>query len=199
MSKEELEGAKQFIEHHFVFIDMQKLWTIDAFMKQVQELDRFDTIMIDPINSFQRPRGVNAHENDYETASKLRLFAKKTNTSVYVCMHANTEALRKVHPAKHEFEGLPVRPNGSDAEGGGKWINRCDDFITVHRYTQSPTDWMYTEIHVLKVKETESGGKPTFLNSPVKFKLHNGTSFLCGGINSLESNNFTNLEPNKDF
>ena len=94
---------------------------------------------------------------------------------------------------------MPQRPNGSDAEGGGKWINRCDDFITIHRYTQSPTDWMYTQIHVLKVKESESGGKPTFLNEPVTFKLHGGTSFLCGGINSLESNNLTNLAPNTDF
>ena len=199
MSEEELQQGKTFIEFHFVFIDMQCLWTIDEFMKGVQKMGKFDSLMIDPINSFTRPRGMNAHEADYETASKLRLFAKKTGTSVYVCMHANTEALRKVHPAKHVYEGLPQRPNGSDAEGGGKWINRCDDFITIHRYTQSPLDWMYTDVHILKVKETESGGRPTFLNEPVRFKLYQGTSFLCGGVNSLDIEKSSILAPNTDF
>ena len=187
MTEDELYINKKFIEEHFDFIDHKKLWTVNEFMKGVQDIGKaYDTIMIDPINSFQRPRGVNAHENDYETASKLRLFAKKFKTSIYVCMHASTEALRKVHPKQHQFEGLPVPPSGADAEGGGKWINRCDDFITVHRYTQSPTDWMYTDIHVKKVKETETGGAPTFIDSPVKFKLHMGTAFLCGGDNSLD-------------
>lgn len=202
MTTEELDINKNFIESHFDFIDHKKLWTVTEFMKGVQENGKeYDTLMIDPINSFQRPRGVNAHENDYETASKLRLFAKKTKTSIYVCMHASTEALRKVHPREHQFEGLPVPPSGADAEGGGKWINRCDDFITVHRYTQSPTDWMYTDIHIKKVKETETGGTPTFMDSPVKFKLHAGTAFLCGGVNSLDKrvSNDLNNYVNDDF
>ena len=93
--------------------------------------------------------------------------------------------------------------DGADAEGGGKWINRCDDFITVHRYTQSETEWMYTEVHVKKVKETETGGRPTFLNNPVKFLLNNGTQFLCAGKNALESDTVgiqsSNLQPNTEF
>ena len=206
MSKDELDINKKFIEEHFDFIDHKRLWGVTEFMTGVQQIERkYDTIMIDPINSFQRPRGVNAHENDYETASKLRLYAKKTRTSIYVCMHASTEALRKVHPSKHAFEGLPIPPSGADAEGGGKWINRCDDFITVHRYTQSPTEWMYTEVHVKKIKECETGGRPTFLNDPIKFKLQNGTQFLCGGKNALQrdlienSKGFSILAPNEQF
>lgn len=202
MSLEKLEDCKRFIEFHFDFIDHTRLITIDEFMKGVQEHKNYDSIMIDPINSFQRPRGVNAHEHDYETSSKLRLFAKKTSTSIYVCMHASTEALRKLHPMNHDFEGLPIPPSGADAEGGGKWINRCDDFITAHRYTQSQTDWMYTHIHVKKIKETETGGTPTFINDPVRFKLENGTKFLCNGIDAvLEFNNqhTNNLKPNELF
>ena len=204
MTKEELDTNKKFIEDHFDFIDHKRLWGVTEFMTGVQQIERkYDTIMIDPINSFQRPRGVNAHESDYETASKLRLYAKKTETSIYVCMHASTEALRKVHPREHAFEGLPIPPSGADAEGGGKWINRCDDFITVHRYTQSETEWMYTEVHVKKVKETETGGRPTFLNNPVKFLLNNGTQFLCAGKNALESDTVgiqsSNLQPNTEF
>ena len=202
MSEEELSINKSFIEAHFDFIDHRKLWTIDEFMKEVQVTGNYDSLMIDPINSFQRPRGVNSHESDYETASKLRLFAKKTKTTIFVCMHASTEALRKVHPQKHDFEGLPIPPSGADAEGGGKWINRCDNFITAHRYTQSPTEWMYTDIHVKKIKESETGGAPTFINNPVKFKLNRGVEFLCGGVNALEelqkSNDLINFI-NNDF
>ena len=186
MSSSELQNCKDFIELHFDFIDHKKLITIDEFMKQVQLNKNYDSIMIDPINSFVRPRGVNSHEHDYETSSKLRIFAKQTKTAIYVCMHASTEALRKLHPVKHDFEGLPVPPSGADAEGGGKWINRCDDFITAHRYTQSQTDWMYTHIHIKKVKETETGGAPTFLNEPVMFKLDSGTKFLCSGIDAVQ-------------
>lgn len=182
----ELEINKAFIEDHFDFIDHNKIWEINEFMQSVQSIKKkYDTIMIDPINAFQKPRGANAHEHDYQTASKLRLYAKKFDTSIYVCMHASTDSLRKVHPAKHDYEGLPVRPSGADAEGGGKWINRSSDFISIHRYTQSQTDWMYTQIHCLKIKETETGGSPTFFDEPVLFKLERGLAFTCGGVNSL--------------
>jgi len=182
----QLEENKSFIEDHFDFIDHKKIWEIGNFMKSIQSMNiKYDSIVIDPINAFQKPRGVNAHEHDYETASKLRLYAKKFKTTIYVCMHASTDALRKVHPPKHDYEGLPIRPNGADAEGGGKWINRCDDFICIHRYTQSEYDWMYTQIHILKVKETETGGSPTPFKQPVMFKLERGTAFTCQGVNSL--------------
>jgi len=186
-TKKELDNNKIFIEEHFDFIDHLKIWEINEFMKGVQTINKtYDSIVIDPINAFAKPKSVNAHEHDYMTASKLRLYAKKFKTSIYVCMHCSTEALRKVHPIKHEYEGMTVRPNGADAEGGGKWLNRCDDFISVHRYTSHPNDWMYTQIHVLKVKETESGGSPTFFNEPVLFKLEKGVKFTCAGVNSLE-------------
>lgn len=186
-TKFELKTNKEFIEKHFDFIDHLKIWNINEFMKGIQSINKkYDSIMIDPINAFAKPKGVNAHEHDYETASKLRLFAKKFKTTIYVCMHCSTEALRKVHPLKHDYEGMPIRPNGADAEGGGKWLNRCDDFISIHRYTSHPYDWMYTQIHVLKIKETENGGCPTFFNEPVLFKLEQGTKFTCAGINSLE-------------
>jgi hypothetical protein len=185
MSVAELEKGKAFIEEHFDFIDSAKPWTIVDFMKEVQTLGKYDSLMIDPHNSFIKPRGVNGHEYDYETASKLRYFAKKTGTAIWLCIHAATEALRKVNRTG-EYEGLPQRPNMSDAEGGGKWSNRADDFIVVHRYVAHPTDWMYTQVHVMKVKETETGGSPTFANEPVLFRMDYGTRFTCGGINALK-------------
>ena len=184
MVPKQLENCKNFIELHFDFIDAQKAWTIEEFMKEVQVLGDYDTLMIDPHNSFLKPKFANAHDLDYEMATKLRLFAKKTNTSIYMCVHAATEALRKTNKSG-DYEGMPQAPNMADAEGGGKWGNRADDFIVIHRYPTHPNSWMFTEVHVKKVKETETGGKPTFAAEPVMFRLHNGTQFLNEGKNVL--------------
>ena len=184
LTSNELKNAKEFIESHFDFIDTSKAYELEEFMKEVQKLKRYDTLMIDPHNSFIKPQGINAHDYDYLMATKLRLFAKKFQTSIYLCIHAATEALRKTHK-EGAYLGLPIPPNMSDAEGGGKWGNRADDFIVIHRYPAHETSWMYTEIHVKKVKETETGGMPTFSNNPVQFKLESGTYFTCESINVI--------------
>jgi hypothetical protein len=207
MTKAQLAEGKEFVEGHFDFIDTSKrLYTIEEFMKEVQKMPNYkeyDSLMIDPHNSFLKPRGVNSHEHDYEVASRLRLFAKQNETAIYLCTHASTEALRKVHPKQHDKEGLPIPPNSADAEGGGKWVNRADDFIVIHRYVQCSSTWMITEVHIKKIKETETGGKPTFLTEPVKFSLEYGTQFLNDGVNAIGNdfggtNNLANLV-NNDF
>ena len=67
-----------------------------------------------------------------------------------------------------------MAPNKADTEGGGKFSNRADDFITIHRHTQHPSDFNITEIHVRKIKETETGGRPTLKDDPIKFKMERG-------------------------
>jgi len=199
MTHKQLESNKDWLEAHFDFIEAKE-WSIIDFMKEAQKIGKnYDSLMIDPHNSFVKPFGVNSHEHDYLTATKLRMFAKKFDCSVYLCMHASTEALRKTH-RQGDYEGYPIRPNGSDAEGGGKWVNRCDDFITIHRYTQHPTEWMYTQVHVLKVKDTMTGGSPTYIDQPVLFKLDYGTAFTCEGVNALDNASpFKSLENNTNF
>ena len=85
--------------------------------------------------------------------------------------HAVTEALRRTHDSQHEFAGFPKPPSMADVEGGGKWGNRADDVIAIHRYTQHPTRWMVSDIHVKKVKETETGGRPTSMDSPISLRM----------------------------
>lgn len=198
IDKQQLETAKLFIELHFDFIDTSKAWTIEEFMQEVQKLGNYDVLMIDPHNSFIRPKGSNSHEYDYEMATRLRLFAKKTNTTIYLCVHAATEALRKIHK-EGDFEGHPMPPNMADAEGGGKWGNRADDFIVIHRYVADPLNWMYTHVHVKKIKETETGGKPTPLNDAVRFKYEYGTGFTCSGVNPLERKDGIKINTNFDL
>jgi len=55
--------------------------------------------------------------------------------------------------------------------------------LTIHRITQHPTDWMVTELHVRKIKDTETGGRPTPLDIPVKFEMYKGG---CGFMERLE-------------
>jgi hypothetical protein len=60
---------------------------------------------------------------------------------------------------------------------------------------------MFTHVHVKKVKETETGGKPTTLNAGVLFRYEYGTGFTCGGVNPMndEVRTFKPLEPSIDF
>jgi hypothetical protein len=71
-------------------------------------------------------------------------------------------------------DGLPIAPFAEDTEGGGKFVNRADCFLTVHRKVQSPDHSIrrMSEIHVRKVRETETGGEPTALDSPYLISMN---------------------------
>ena len=52
----------------------------------------------------------------------------------------------------------------------------------IHRYTGHSTRWMVSDIHVLKVKETETGGRPTSHDAPISLRMMAGnTSFTVAG------------------
>ena len=75
----------------------------------------------------------------------------------------------------------------ADVEGGGKWGNRADDVITIHRYTQHQHEWNISQLHVRKVKEVETGGKPTPIDSPICLKMLPGNAgFTCAGIDVMQ-------------
>lgn len=168
LDEKEFIKANTWLNHKFTFINTDKLYTAKDLIDIFEEhKDRFDGAIIDPYNSLIKTGVENSHDYDYQVASELRMFCKRHNKTVYVIAHAVTESLRKKHRKDHEYEGFPIPPDSSDIEGGGKWVNRADDFIVVHRYVQHPTEWMYTQIHVRKVKETETGGKPTFIDNPI--------------------------------
>ncbi|MAG50030.1 hypothetical protein CL621_00110, partial [archaeon] len=173
---------KTQIEGWFKFIDTDHLYSYKDLLKTFEDnLNDFDCCLIDPYNSLVRATGMsgNQHEIDYQVASEFRIFCRLNNKTLYVNAHASTEALRKTYHKDHDLSGYPIPPNASDIEGGGKWVNRADDFIVIHRLTQHPQNWMNTEIHVKKVKESETGGTPTFMDEPVKFRLWGGCKFLC--------------------
>jgi len=201
MDEAEYFKAKMLIEGWFSFIDTDHLYSYKDLIKTFKEnINNFDCCLIDPYNSLVREKGLagNSHEIDYLVASEFRIFCKVNKKTLYICAHASTEALRKVYHKEHELAGYPIPPNASDIEGGGKWVNRADDFIVIHRLTQHPQKWMLTDIHVKKVKETETGGTPTFMDEPVSFKLWDGCKFLAKDKFNEEINPLTSmLEPEK--
>jgi len=186
---------RQWVDYHFQFVDHEGFYLKkNRSMSHLDLLDVLsksdsDGLVLDPWNSLHVDEGRNSHQADYKAATDIRMFCKTERKNITILAHGVTEALRKVHGKEHEFAGhtRPLMP--ADQEGGGKWNNRVDDYINLHRYTQHPTEWMYTDVHVRKVKETATGGKPTFIDCPVRFKLEKGLYFTVDGFNPLEKKN----------
>ena len=194
LSEREITETMIWVEKHFKIMDVKKLYTAHDLMKEAKtllETWKFDGMLIDPYNSLTKSkellRSVGGHEYDYQIASEMRLFCKEHDVSIWLNAHAVTQALRNVYPKDHEHAGLPQPPNMADIEGGGKWGNRADQVYTIHRMTQHKTLWMVSEIHVRKVKETESGGRPTGIDSPVCLRMTPGAcGFTYAGIDPID-------------
>lgn len=177
-SEEKISEAIKWCDLHFKVIDVQDLITYKELLKEANEIKdawNYDALMIDPYNSLaidkQLMRSVGGHQYDYQVASEFRLFAKNREIALYLNCHGVTEAMRKTYPANHEYANLPMPLSMSQVEGGGKWGNRADDVYCIHRMTSHPSEWMYSELHVLKIKETESGGRCTSYEQPIKLRM----------------------------
>ena len=183
------------ISQYFKIIDPSELYTYKGLLaeaRKIRETYEFDGFLIDPYNSLVTD--VNAaklgkHEYDYLATTEMLQFCNENNCAIWLNTHANTEALRRTHAASHEYAGHPIPPMASDVEGGGKFVNRVtDSFMVVHRYTQHETDWMYSHIHVRKVKDIDTGGKPTTLDNPIKLKsLRNNVGYEIDGKNLVQT------------
>ena len=178
MSQAEYEEAKKFIEAHFLIIkaqeDLYNYKDIINLVKVAFKTGQYNYGMIDPYNSLKIDLSgfskLNTHEYHYEALSELKSFGQQNNFGWFVNHHAVTSALR----LKDADKKYQVAPRKEDTEQGGKVANKADDFLTIHRITQHPTDWMITEVHVRKIKDTETGGRPTSLDEPIKFERYKG-------------------------
>jgi len=173
-----INEAINWCDTHFKVMEVDDIVTYKQLLKEVNQIKDvwdFQSLLIDPYNSLSKDIGlfksIGGHEYDYQVASELRLFAKKRNIAIYLNAHGVTEALRRTHASGHEYANLPMPLGLASVEGGGKWANRADDVICIHRYTSSPTDWMYSHLHVLKVKENETGGRPTPFEEPIRLRM----------------------------
>ena len=171
LSQKEYEEALDWTFKHFTILTIDDVMTAQQVMdlgENVHNRDPHDAMLIDPYNSLFSPKSeINKHEYDYWVTSMMRLWCKRTGMSLYVTCHAVTGAARMMHPKGHRYEGLPIPPSKADTEGGVKFANRADDFLTVHRYVAHKEDFRITNIHVRKIKMQETGGRPTAFDEPV--------------------------------
>lgn len=153
-------------ERHYSYRDMlnQATFLLDAGFD-------FDFFLVDPYNSLKidNKERINTHDYHYQAAEEMRIFTNNTNKSIFLNCHTVTEAQR----VKPDANGHRPAPMDSDVEGGGKFPNKADDTIVIHRQISSMIqDEKYiSEIHVRKVRNQEFGGEPTPFERPVKIKF----------------------------
>ena len=178
-SDELINNAVIWANSRFKIIDVEELYSYKQLLKEAQQIKdawSYDGLLIDPYNSLAKDAAIlkmvgNSHDYDYQVLSELRIFSRQNDIQLCVNMHGVSSALRQVHHSGHEYEGLTKPLAMSDAEGGSKVSARFDDIWTLHRYVSHPTDWMYSHIHVQKIKENESGARPTPHEEPISIKM----------------------------
>ena len=186
MNYMERKNAYKWVQEHFTIISNNQVYSYSdllVFMEKVMRQQQVDAVFIDPYNSLRldlKNSGVNSHEYHYEAASEFLTFSKTNDIAVWLNMHAVTEAQRRKGD-----DGLPIAPYAEDTEGGGKFVNRADCFLTLHRKVQAedPSIRAMSEIHVRKVREVETGGRPSPLDSPYRMIMnssHTGFTNVVG-------------------
>ena len=161
MTYAQRKQAYKWVQEHFTLINNNGIYSysdIILFMEKVMRQQTLDAVFVDPYNSLRLDMSgssIGVHDYHYEAASQFLTFSKANEVAVWLNMHAFTEAQRRKGD-----DGLPVAPYAEDTEGGGKFVNRSDCFLTLHRKVQSPdhTIRKMSELHVRKVREVETGG-----------------------------------------
>ena len=184
LSYDQRKKAYKWVNDHFTVISNNQVYSysdIIVFLEKIVRQQECDAVFVDPYNSLKielSGQG-NSHDYHYQAASEFLTFSNANNVAVWLNMHAVTEAQRRKGD-----DGLPVAPYAEDTEGGGKFVNRADCFLTIHRKVQAPDHNIKktTELHVRKVRETETGGQPTLIDEPITFTMN--TSHTAFRVNS---------------
>lgn len=195
LTDESYRYGTQVIKNFFKFISPERLYTYKDLIRLGESYKaawEYQGLLIDPYNSLikdaEMAKTIDGHSYDYQAMTELRQFCKRNDISMWLNTHANTGAIRIKHPMGHEYFNYPIPPSAGDVEGGAKFVNRADDFMVIHRYTQHPSDWTQSHIHIRKIKETETGGRPTPLDDPIRMKsIINNVGFEIDGQNILEA------------
>lgn len=168
LKETQYESAYNFIKSKFTIINNEQMYNFKDVLTITEKLKlqgKYDGLLLDPYNALKIDLADNSklstHEYHYEAASEMQMFAKKNDICVYLNCHVVTGAMR-----------LKTPPMKADTEGGGKFANKADDFVTIHRETQDPQNWMCTQLHVRKIKEIETGGGYTPLEEPFIIKMN---------------------------
>lgn len=199
LSYNEVRRYETILENSFKFIDNTKRYTPDELLNIFDKAD-CNVHLIDPFNGLKTPM---SYSSNYDVLNDLKHFTKNGKT-IYINAHPSSASGRRsaVYPDKHDWSGHVMPPLKSDIEGGKAFANKADDFIVIHRLTQHQNLWNYTMIEVVKIKDTDTGGKPTMLNEPIMMDYNFGLGFKVNGkdvIKRLSSPSTKAIVPNNSF
>ena len=179
VTKEEHDLCAEFIHEHFLFIDDKEIYTAEELFERFDDSNGCDICVIDPHNSVKVPNGRNWYEYSVELGMQIRAFVKRTNKTVFLAAHPDSEAQRRVH-SDGDYKGMITPPIGPNMEGGSTWKNKCDNFWILHRYTGHETHWKITLVTVEKIRYQNTGVRPTMLESPMRFRRSPNGIFRLG-------------------
>ena len=214
-TEEQFNDAYEFVSNHFSIIRNKDLLNFKDVLNITEKLLRrkkYDGVLIDPYNSLKIDLSNNSklstHEYHYEAASEMQVFAKNFDIMVFLNCHVVTNAMRLIKgETKHKA------PQKADTEGGGKFSNKADDFMTFHREVQDKDNFTKMEIHVRKIKEVETGGGYTPYDEPYILDMQRGMCRYAdengydpveeywrykGVVKHIEPE-FKPIKPNKEF
>jgi archaellum biogenesis ATPase FlaH len=185
LTYKEVRRFEMKIENNFKFIDNKIRYTPDDLLSEFTKAE-CDVHLIDPFNGLNTPM---SYGSNYEVLNNLKHFTKD-GKSIYINAHPSSASGRRsaVYPIKHTFEGHVMPPLKSDIEGGKAFANKADDFLVIHRLTQHPNLWSNTMVEVVKVKDTDTGGRPTRLDEPILLDYNFGLGFTCNGKDVIKRN-----------
>jgi len=184
MDDEELTIARDFVKTHFRIVSSTQMHTLEDFLLKCEIVidEGFEAQLVigEPFNSFDVPFSIDTYRSNIHSLNISRVF-KEQYCSLWYADHVNSTAGRS-----KDSEGFVLPPSKADIEGGIIKNNKTDDFIIVHRLGNHPFKRMETQIHVAKIKSTESGGFVTNKDEPVILTINeNYCGYSCNGIDTV--------------
>lgn len=192
----EMQKAKMIIENFFDWVDVEQIYNHTELLNIFADAQG-DINLIDPYNGLNHNHKVNQFDRNYKFSNDVREFCMKEKKTLFLNAHVVSEASRTRYPMEHPLNGYNKPPIKSHIEGGQPFANRADDFWIIHRLTNHPSLKYFTQLEIVKVKDTETGGSPTMKDEPLCFEYNNGNGFVFKDIDILNpaTINSTGFDP----
>lgn len=200
ITDDELQYYESVIDAHFKVVDNSKRYTPEELI-QIFTDSNTDTYLIDPYNALKMSM---TYTTNYEVLNELKMFCKQTKKTIYINAHPATASGRRsagTYSEGHDFAGHIMPPVKADIEGGKPFANKADDFVITHRLLKHPTMWKFTMVEVDKIKDTDTGGKPTVMDLPILLDYNFGLGFKVNGKDVIKRTKMPvkQLSPNLGF
>ncbi len=182
---EQIRSYSTHLEQYFDFIDNSRLYKPEELLAQFNDTDA-DCCLIDPYTGLQRQYG---YEGNYEFLNMARQFVNETGKTIYINTHPTSESGRagNLFAKGHIWEGHLRPPMAAHVEGGKSFLNRCDDFITIHRLVKHDTMKYVTLVSVDKIKDRDTGGEQTLLDDYIFCDFNYGLGFKVYGVDPIDN------------